>query len=374
MAKYQYFSRPSQDQFNRHVSGLIARVSDNPDSTNDTGVSDLSPTTGLVADGPQPTKTQAPVSDDIDAGPVEATSGFRYDSSSESARPTVETTTSQPVPDATTDAEQPQPDEMRDNSGKLFHCGGVSRQAVNVPQSTDNFSPPFAPLPLRMNVSQALGELSFRRILNELKPTPPPHHLTLCYPSQTPSTLITITRTSSSAITTGATTIDAAVISENVRNQPLVNREIPQYPTTIDVKQPPGAPDLINNQYRTSDDQPSSIISDTPVIHLAVLAHSTTIGDGTVCVYPACARMNAWLRPRTCLRKVIRRDFPSTQIPTQIGVRRSDRDQGRMALIETRLRRGAYDRATSEFDADIAFGGYTIELAKDARLNECIAR
>ncbi|KLP05452.1 uncharacterized protein Y057_5648 [Fusarium fujikuroi] len=46
------------------------QVSDNPDySTNDTGVSDLSPTTGLVADGPQPTKTQAPVSDDIDASP-----------------------------------------------------------------------------------------------------------------------------------------------------------------------------------------------------------------------------------------------------------------------------------------------------------------
>ncbi|SCO02727.1 uncharacterized protein FFB20_11684 [Fusarium fujikuroi] len=304
MAKYQYFSRPSQDQFNRHVSGLIARVSDNPDySTNDTGVSDLSPTTGLVADGPQPTKTQAPVSDDIDASPVEATSGFRYDSSSESARPTVETTTSQPVPDATTDAEQPQPDEMRDNSGKLFHCGGVSRQAVNVPQSTDNFSPPFAPLPLRMNVSQALGELSFRRLLKELKPTPPPHHLTLCYPSQTPSTLITITRTSSSVITTGATTIDAAFISQNFRNQPLVNREISQYPTTIDAKQPPGAPDLINNQYRTSNDQPSSIMSDTPVIHLAVLAHSTTIGDGTVCVYPACARMNAWLRPEFVFAK-----------------------------------------------------------------------
>ncbi|KLO85624.1 uncharacterized protein LW93_14239 [Fusarium fujikuroi] len=144
------------------------QVPDYPDSTNDTGVSDLSPTTGPVADGPQPTKTQAPVSDDIDAGPVEATSGFRYDSSSESARPTVETTTFQPVPDATTDAEQPQPDEMRDNSGKLFHCGGVSRQAVNVPQSTDNFSPPFAPLPLRMNVSQALGELSFRVSMSKI--------------------------------------------------------------------------------------------------------------------------------------------------------------------------------------------------------------
>lgn len=102
------------------------------------------------------------MSDDIDAGPVEATSGLRYDSISESARPPVETTTPKPVPDATTDAEQHQPGEIRDSSGKPFHRGGVSRQAVNVPQSTDNFSPPFAPLPLMMNVSQALGELSFR--------------------------------------------------------------------------------------------------------------------------------------------------------------------------------------------------------------------
>ena len=151
--------------------------------------------------------------------------------------------------------------------------------------------------------------------MKELKPTPPPHHLTLCYPSQTPSTLITITRTSSSAITTGATTIDAAVISENVRNQPLVNREISQYPTTIDVKYPPGAPDLINNQYRTSKDQPSSIVSDTPVNHYPALAHSKTIGRATVHVYPACAPMNACLHPRSFRYNVIRRDSPQRKFP-----------------------------------------------------------
>ncbi|KAF5531348.1 hypothetical protein FNAPI_13289 [Fusarium napiforme] len=83
------------------------QVPDTPDSTNDTDVSDLPPTTGPAADGPQTTKAQAPESDDIDAGPVEATSDLRYDSSSESARPHVETSTSQPVPGPTIDAEQP---------------------------------------------------------------------------------------------------------------------------------------------------------------------------------------------------------------------------------------------------------------------------
>ncbi|KAG5811535.1 hypothetical protein H9Q74_004648 [Fusarium xylarioides] len=61
---------------------------------------------------------RAPESDDIDTGPVEATSGFRYDSSSESAQPPAETSTSQPVPDPTTDAEQPQPGEIGDSSDK----------------------------------------------------------------------------------------------------------------------------------------------------------------------------------------------------------------------------------------------------------------
>ncbi|KAF5251964.1 hypothetical protein FANTH_2917 [Fusarium anthophilum] len=50
---------------------------DTPDSTNDTDVSDPSPTPRPVAEGSQPVNTQAPESDDIDAGPVEATSDLR---------------------------------------------------------------------------------------------------------------------------------------------------------------------------------------------------------------------------------------------------------------------------------------------------------
>jgi hypothetical protein len=45
-----------------------------------------------------------------------------------------------------------------------------------------------------------------------------------------------------------------------------------------------------------------------------------------------------------------------------------------MASIETSLWRGTCDRATNEFDAGIAFGGYTIELAKQARTDECLDR
>ncbi|KAF5709514.1 hypothetical protein FMUND_10002 [Fusarium mundagurra] len=110
-----------------------------------------------AADGPQPTNTQAPESDDIDAGPVEATSDLRHDSSSESARPPAETCTSQPVPDPTIDAEQPQPGEIGKSSSKPLDSGRNLRQTVSVPQLTEDASPPSAPMPLKVNVSQALG-------------------------------------------------------------------------------------------------------------------------------------------------------------------------------------------------------------------------
>ncbi|KAF5666993.1 hypothetical protein FDENT_12192 [Fusarium denticulatum] len=91
---------------------------------NDTDVSDLLPTTGREADGPQPANTQMPESDDTDAGPVEVTSDLRYDSSSESARPHVEISTSQPVPGPTINAEQPQPGEIGDGSDKPLDSSG----------------------------------------------------------------------------------------------------------------------------------------------------------------------------------------------------------------------------------------------------------
>ncbi|KAF5966306.1 hypothetical protein FBULB1_11717 [Fusarium bulbicola] len=106
-----------------HLSSEVSnrtpiQAPDTPDFTNDTYISDLSPTPRPVAEGSQPVNMQAPESDDIDAGPVEATSDLRYDTSSESARPPVETTAFEPVTDPRTDAEQPQPGEIKNRSGK----------------------------------------------------------------------------------------------------------------------------------------------------------------------------------------------------------------------------------------------------------------
>lgn len=75
----------------------------------------------------QTTNLQAPESDNIDAGPFEATSDLRYDSSSESAWPYVDTYTSQPVSGPTIDAEQPQPGEIGDGSNKPLDSSGKLR-------------------------------------------------------------------------------------------------------------------------------------------------------------------------------------------------------------------------------------------------------
>ncbi|KAF5688022.1 hypothetical protein FCIRC_2093 [Fusarium circinatum] len=115
---------------------------DTPDSTNDTDISDPSPTPRPVAEVSQPVNTQAPESDDIDAGPVEATSDLRYDTSSESARPPVKTTASQPVTDPRTDAEQPQPGEIKNRSGKPLDSRENQGHTVSVSQLPDNASPP----------------------------------------------------------------------------------------------------------------------------------------------------------------------------------------------------------------------------------------